>query len=167
MRYTLLLFLFLGSNALFSQKILLLERANRAKTTKMYIGERLTFRLAGEENYWYERTITDLFPESNSLMLDGYLVRLDDISHIKVHRRRIWRVIGGALVSFGVSLGVATAAAALYGDDHHDYPLLIGGSVGSFGTGYFLLKKRKLQLDERHRLRIIEIKFEPPLPPKA
>ena len=149
-----------ASSALFSQKILVLEQANKAQTSKMYVGDRLIFRLAGEENYWYERTITEILPESNSLLLDGYLVAIKDISALKVPRKKGWRILGGALFSLGVSLGIATTAAALYRDKNQKYPQLIAGSAGSFFTGRYLLKRKKLFLGEKHRLRIIEIKFE-------
>ena len=49
--------------------MLLLERVNRAKTTKFYTGDVLRFRLVGEEDYWYQRTITDILPESNTCLL--------------------------------------------------------------------------------------------------
>ena len=154
------LVIFCCSSSLFSQKMLLLERANSAKTTKMYIGDRLIFRLAGDENYWYERTITDILPEGNSLLLDNYLVKVSDIAAIKVNKKGIVRIAGGALLSLGISLGIATSAAALYQDKDQRYPVLLGIIGGSLISSRFLLKKRKLYLNEKHRLRPIEIKFE-------
>lgn len=155
---TLLLFLGFLSGTVTAQKMLIIEQANVAKTTRLFPGDRLIFRLAGEENYWYDRTITEILPETNSLLLDNYLVRLDDIVAIKVHKKTIWRIAGGALLSFGVSLGFATSIAAIYGDDYN-YPLLAGASAGSFLTGRYLLKRKKLKLGEKYRLRIIEVKF--------
>ncbi len=164
--YFLLLFLTIPS---YGQKMLLLERANRAKTTKMYVGETLRFRLNGAENYWYERTITDILPESNLLLLDNFPVKLDSIAVLKVSRRPIWRISGGALLSLGGTLALAaTAGRLLYNDRDLDLPKLYGMSVVSAGSGLFFLSKRKLKLGNKHRLRIVEIKFPEPLiaPPK-
>ncbi|HOY04738.1 MAG TPA: hypothetical protein PLO67_05005 [Saprospiraceae bacterium] len=148
------------------QKMLLLERANQAKTTKMYMGETLRFRLNGPENYWYERTITDILPESNILLLDNFPVKLDSIAQIKVYRRPIWRIIGASMLSLGGTLALATTTGRiLYKDKELDLPKLYGTSAVSIGAGLFMLSKRKLKLGEKHRLRIIEIRFPQPLIP--
>ena len=146
--------------------MLLLERANRAKTTKMFMGETLRFRLNGPENYWYERTITDILPESNLLLLDNFPVKLDSIAQIKVYRRPVWRIIGASVLSLGGTLALATTTGRLlYNDKELDLPKLYGTSVVSVGTGLYLLSKRKLKLGKKHRLRIVEIKFPEPLIP--
>ena len=162
--YTFLLLL--SAAPAFSQKMLLLERANRAATTKIYIGMTLQYRLAGEEDYWYERTITDMLPESNTLLLDGFPVKVGDISEIKVRRKAIWRIIGGTVFAFGASLAIATTVAALYRDEGTNYGALYATSAAAGGAGYFLNTKRKLKLGEKHRLRVIEINFSPPAIPK-
>lgn len=146
--------------------MLVLERANRAKTTKMYIGETLRFRLSGDEDYWYERTITEILPDTKTLLLDNFPVKLDSIVALKVRRKPVWRLIGGTLFTFGASLAIATTAAAIYRDKSTSYGALYGTSAGSLAAGMFLSSKRRLSLGTKHRLRIIEIKFpEPPLIP--
>ena len=142
------------------QKMLLLERANRAKTTKMYIGTYLKFRLIGEEDYWYERVITDILPESNTLLLDNFPVKLTDIAALRVQRAPIWRIVGGALFTFGGSLALAATVGRFYYNDRElKLGQLYGGSAASLGAGYFMLSKRTLKMGERHRLRIVEVKF--------
>ncbi|MFN8303314.1 MAG: hypothetical protein U0U46_12525 [Saprospiraceae bacterium] len=165
MRYILLLCLFFLSSAPYAQKMLLIERANRAKTTKLFVGDELHFRLAGEEDYWYKRTITGILPESNMLLLDNFPVKLDSIVAIKVHRRPVWRILGATAIAFGASLAVATTAGAIYHDKDVKYGPLYATSAGSAGLGFFLSSKRKLKLGKKHRLRIIEIDFGPPLIP--
>ncbi len=162
MRYCWFLLLLITAPA-FSQKMLLLERANQAKTTKFFIGETLRFRLAGPENYWYERNITDILSESNLLLLDNFPVHLDSIAEIRVSRRPIWRITGASLLSFGGTMALAaTAGRLLYNDKELDLPKLYGISAASLGTGAFMLSKRKLTLGKKHRLRIIEISFPKP-----
>jgi hypothetical protein len=164
---TTLLCILLPLSGLFAQKMLVLERANRAKTTKLYPGEILHFRLAGKENYWYEREITDIMPETNTIFLDNFAVKLDSIVAIKVRRKPIFRIIGGALFTFGASLTVATTVGYLYNDRELAFGGLYGTAAGSMATGYFFLTKRTLNLGKKHRLRLIEIKFPTPDPPRT
>lgn len=166
MRLFFTLLLAIGSFPLCGQKMLLLERANNAKPTKMYIGDNLHYRLKGQEDYWYNRTITDMLPEKNTLLLDNFAVPLDDISQLKVRRKGIWRIAGGTLFTFGASLAFATTIAALYKDKGTNYGALYATSVGAAGIGFYLNTKRTLKLDQKHRLRIIEIQFSQPTLPK-
>lgn len=141
--------------------MLLLERANRARTTKFYVGDVLRFRMAGEENYWYQRTITDMLPETNTLMLDNFAVKLPEIQSIKMRRKPIWRILGGAAFSLGVTLPVATTIGYFgYKDKDIDAVTLYSVSALSLGTGWFLSTPRKIRLGKKHRLRILEVKFQ-------
>ncbi|MBC7778205.1 MAG: hypothetical protein H7246_22420 [Phycisphaerae bacterium] len=160
MRTFLLLFFCLSAFSAFGQKMLLLERANRARTTKFYTGDALRFRLVGEEDYWYQRTITDILPETNTLMLDNFAVKLSEIQTIKMRRQPIWRILGGAAYSLGASLALATTIGRFgYQDKDVDPVKLYSIAVGSFGTGWFLTTPRKLRLGKKHRLRIVEVRF--------
>lgn len=148
-----------------AQKMLLLERANRAKTTKLYIGDQLKFRLNGPENYWYSRRIEDIFPEKKSLKLDNYLVHVDSISHLRLPARPVPRIIGGTLFTFGSSLLFALGVARIYNEGNVNYPPLLATAGGSLGLGFLLAKPRKLHMGKKYRLRPIEIKFPAPLIP--
>jgi len=168
MRLLFSLFLVLAIAPAFGQKMLLLERANNARPTKLYIGDQLHYRLAGQEDYWYERTITDMLPDKNTLLLDNFPVQLKDISQLKVRRKGIWRIVGGTLFAFGASLAIATTVAVLYNDKDTNYGALYATSAGSIGVGYFLNTKRTLKMGQKHRLRLIEIDFpQPALSPPA
>ncbi len=141
--------------------MLLLERANRARTTKLYIGDVLRFRMEGKEDYWYKRTITDMLPESNTLMLDNFAVKIPEIQSIKVQRKPIWRILGGAGYTLGGTLVFATTVGRFgFQDKSINVPKLYGIALASAGAGWFLTKSRKLRLGNKHRLRIVEIKFE-------
>lgn len=169
MRLLFFLLSMLTVSPVFAQKMLLLERANRAKTTKMYIGETLRYRLAGEEDYWYKRSISDMLPEKNLLLLDNFPVQLSDISVLKVRRKGFWHTSGQILFTFGISLAFATTVAVLYKDKGTKFGGLYATSAGSLGLGYFLTTPRKLKMGDTHRLRLVEVKFPDPLippPPK-
>jgi hypothetical protein len=164
MRPFFVIFLAFIVTPVFSQKMLLLERANSAKPTKIYIGDNLQYRLTGQEDYWYHRTITNMLPEKNTLLLDNFPVKLGDIGELKVRRKGVWRIVGGTLFAFGASLALATTIAALYGDNETNYGALYATSVASAGIGFYLSTKRTLKMDQKHRLRIIEIQFSQPVP---
>ncbi len=140
------------------QKMLILERANRVKTTKYYIGETLTFRLKGDEDYWYKRQITDIMTDQKSLMLDNYVVKLEDIDKLRIPKPSIVRYLGGTVFSFGASLVFASTVAAIYGSDER-YGLLYGGAVTSMGLGYFMGSRKKIKIGKKFRLRATEIRF--------
>lgn len=140
--------------------MVLLERANRAKTTKIFPGESLHFRLVGEEDYWYDRTITDILPESNALLLDNFPVKLTDIAYLRVRRKPLSRITGNLLFTFGATLALATTVGRFaYNDRELKLGKLYSAAAVSLGTGYFLSSKRTLKMDEKFRLRIVEIKF--------
>ena len=161
MRTVLILFFCLSGLSVFGQKMLLLERANRARTTKFYTGEMLRYRMTGEENYWYDRTIMNMLPESNTLMLDNFAVKLTDIQTIKVRRKPIWRITGGAAFSLGATLALATTIGRVgYQDKDVDALKLYSLSAASLGAGWFLSTPRKLRMGKKHRLRIVEVRFQ-------
>jgi len=160
MRTILLLFFCLSAFPSFGQKMLLLERANRARTTKFYAGDMLRFRMVGEENYWYQRTITDILPETNTLMLDNFAVKIPEIQTLKMRRKPIWRIVGGAAFSLGATLALATTIGRYgYQDKDVDAPKLYSIAAASFGAGWFLSTARKFKLSKKHRLRIVEVRF--------
>jgi hypothetical protein len=145
-----------------AQKMLLIERANRAKTVRLYAGDFLEYRVRGAEDYWYAHRIDDLLPQTNTLLLDNFPVKVDSIAQIRVYKKSVVRFIGATLLTFGASLALATTFAAIYRDEHTAYATLYATSAGSFGLGWLLSGKRTLQLGKHHRLRIIEIRFPDP-----
>jgi hypothetical protein len=146
-----------------AQKMLVFERANRAKTTKIYAGEQIKFSLKGDENYWYTRTIRDIFPESKTLLLDEYSVHVDSIAAIKMPKGGLARICGTALLSFGATIPLALGGALLYRDKEVKYgPWLIASGV-CLASSYVILKPHKRKLGKKYRLRILEIKFPDPL----
>lgn len=98
--------------------------------------------------------------------MDNFLVKLDSISAIKVNRKGIWRVVGGALITFGASLTLATTVGkVVYRDKEVNAPKLYGIAAASLGAGLLLSTPKKLRLGKKNRLRIIEIKFPEPTTP--
>lgn len=153
---SLALLLFGLSAPLWAQKMVLLEKANRVKTQKIYVGQQLHYRLTGKEDYWYHRELTEILPEQQTVVLDFYPVKLEDIAMLKVPRRL--RGLGNGLIVFGANLALATTAAAIFRDDVK-YGPLYGGAALSIGTGFWLSSKRTLKMGQKYRLRATEVRF--------
>ena len=143
---------------LFAQKMVLLERKNSAKTTKFYIGDALTYRFNGEKN-WNTAQITDILPEQHILKMDQFAIHLDSIGALLRPKRKVVRVTGGALLTFGATLTFASTIALLYNEKDYNYGMLYGGAVLSGAIGWLLLQPKKVKLKEKHRLRMVEVKF--------
>jgi hypothetical protein len=155
-----MLFVMLCSTAASAQKMLQLERKNRVKTTRFYVGDILQYRMNGDENYWYERTITDILPESRTLMLDNFAVKTDSISVLRVSRKPIARLLGGALLTFGATLALSvTVGRVVFQDRDIMTPELYALSGLSSAAGFATGSPKKIKIGKKYRLRIIEIRF--------
>lgn len=155
-----ILLLLLCGNTVHAQKMLQLEKANRVKTTRFYVGDVIRYRMNGEENYWYERTITDILPESRTLMLDNFAVRTDSIAQLKVQRKGAAQLLAGVLVTFGASLALSVTVGRLVFQDRDIMtPELYALSGVSAGAGFAAGSSKKIRLGKKYRLRIIEIRF--------
>lgn len=165
--YWLTILLALPASGLFAQKILLLERARHARTTKFYIGSDLTYRLKDKDlQFWQDGIITDILPDEKSIALNGRKISLADIEALRLRRSRIWRGMGAQLMVFG-------GGWFLFGGIHawrSGEPIGRAASImaGSALAGGFAMRKlpffryKSRQMGTKHRLRAIEISFPKP-----
>lgn len=155
-----ILLVLLCSNWASAQKILQLEKKNRVKTTRFYEGDIVRYRMKGDENYWYERTITDILPESKTLMLDNFAVKSDSIAVLKVPRKAPVRLLAGVFLTFGASLALSvTVGRVVFQDKDIMTPELYALSGVSAGAGFATGSSKKIRLGNKYRLRMIEIRF--------
>lgn len=152
----------------YAQKMLLLEETGKLRNTRFYVGQTLHFRLAGRENYWYSRKITNILPDAHSLILGDQLVAVEDIAAIRVKRNGRWKRFAPKLILFGSQLALATALAVA--DKRWEYAPLFLVSAASTAYGTFILSPKKIKLNGRKRLIATEIRFsdtqELPPPPQ-
>jgi hypothetical protein len=158
-----MLFLLVGvASPVFAQKMLLVEKRFKVKPRKIYVGETLHFRLKGKENYWYKSTIDDILPDRKLLLLDNQPVHIDSISAIYLPKHKISRILGSALLTFGVTLTFASSVAFLNrknDEQPYNFPLLFATAGASTLVGYRMVINKKLKMGEKYRLRTIEVKF--------
>ncbi|MEZ4942700.1 MAG: hypothetical protein R3D58_17630 [Saprospiraceae bacterium] len=144
-----------------AQKFIQLEKANRARTLKMYVGQDLTYRLKGESE-WFTSTITDVQMDSQKVSLDLKPIPIGNIEAIRLQHPGILRSLGPSFMIFGASW----AGFALIGAAFDDYKLTAGTAIVSgtgLASGYLLhriFKHKKVKLSERRRLRAVEVPLE-------
>ncbi|MCS7037364.1 MAG: hypothetical protein RMJ33_07630 [Saprospiraceae bacterium] len=152
--------------AAFSQKFIQLERANRARTLKFYAGDEITYRFKGDR-MWHSALITDANMDSQRVALDGRYWPIREIDAVRLQYPGVLRTSGPMLMIFGASWGGFSLIGALF----DNYPLtaqtaIITGSglVVGFGLKQ-IFKHRNVRLNERRRLRAVEIPVSIPLRP--
>ena len=133
------------------------QRANRAKTTRIYVGQSIRYRLGGEE-FWYTSQLTDVMPATQTVLLDNQLVKLSDIDRLRWRRGTLAQIAGVAGTTFGATLAIANTVSLLR-KNPDDHGTLYAVSAGSVALGLWLLPARKLKLGKKHRLRAVEIGF--------
>ncbi len=151
---------------LFGQKFVQYERAHRARTLKFYAGDELTYRFRGD-TFWRTSLISDVDMQTQRVSFDGRYVPLSEVYAIRLQYPGLVRASGPMLMLFGASW----AGFSLIGAVFDDYPLTAQTAIIS-GTGLVvgfglkqLFKHRSVRLNERRRLRAVEIPVSIPLRP--
>ncbi len=160
MRYSLFLILFLFPIALLlGQKVLQLEKLGKAKTTKYYIGQELSFQLNGDRSYWYEDVIRDILVEEGMVVFANRAVKLEEISALRHLSSRRWlRHFGNSLYVFGLGWGVFSLGELLVGGELTWAAAIVPASA--FVLGWLCQKAgrpRKLKIGKKRRLRLLDI----------
>ncbi len=164
MRILLLFLLCSTSLSLFSQRVLLIEKRNKAQTEKYFQGDYIQYKLY-DEDIWQEGEIYDLRDDTQMIVFRDRYVPLDKIQMMR--QNKPWaRNIGYMLMTFGVSWsGIALIGTATDGDPSTNYRWSDAAVTGiSVGTGLLLpvlFGTRKLRFGEgqKLRLRVLDINF--------
>lgn len=151
-----------------AQKFLQLEKANRAKTIKLYVGEDLTYRLKGSTE-WITSTITNVQMDSQLVALDWKPVPVGQITAVRLQYAPFLRTLGPMFMIFGASW----AGFSLVGAAFDNYKLNAGTAIVSgagLASGFILhqiFKHKPVRLGERRRLRAVEVPIDGIKPPGA
>lgn len=147
---------FLQENA--AQKFIQLEKSNRARTDKFFVGQEFTYRLKGKTE-WYTSSITDVQMDSQRVAFDWKFVPIGDIEAVRLHYPGFVRSIGPALMIFGASW----AGFSLIGAAFDNYKLTAGTAIVS-GTGlasgfilHQIFRNKRIKINARRRLRAVEV----------
>lgn len=160
MKYFLLVFILFLSFLLQGQKVLQLERANRANTVKIPIGAQLTFKLREPDAVWEEAAITELDVEGQRMRLGLLWYKVSDIQALKRHKGGGVRGLGAMLGVFGVSwVGYSAIGQFLYNDDEINWntAAIIAGTT--LPVGWWMMRPRALKMGNVHRLRVLDVTY--------
>lgn len=154
--------LFTGAN-LSAQRVLLLEKKGRDQAQRLMEGDELTFRMKGD-NFWQSGRITELRPDIQAIVMNERYILLDEIEALRFTRSNLAGVIGPTLMTFGV--GWSTWALIGYATDgnpdtaYSSFDATV--SATAVATGFLmwkLFRRRKIKLNDRNRLRILDLTF--------
>ena len=149
-----------------AQKVLQLEKSGKVKTQKFYIGDEITYQLAGDDT-WYTAAIVDINPEEGYLLMNGRLVRLMQIVALRSYKSRGWsKAVGRQLLNFGVGwIGFGIADRLIFDDTRQaSWSLILVPASTAFALSWIIPKAfqhRTLKLGKRKRLRLLDLS---PLP---
>jgi hypothetical protein len=158
----LLFFLFLlpALTPVAAQKVLQIERAGSARTTKLLIGTPITYKVKGDD-IWRRGVIVDLLIDRNTIALEDRYVRLDQIEAFRYDRG--WaRAASVSLYTFGPAWsGFALVGTLTDGDpDTHYRASDAVVTAASLGLGFVvqrLFRHKTVRFGERKRLRLLDL----------
>ncbi len=147
-----------------AQKVLQIERYGRAKTTKIHLGEEITYRLKGEAA-WHTRAMEDINVEQGLVVAPDRYIKIAEIEALRYNRT--WpRAVGKQMFWLGAGWSLYGVIGNLAdGDPDTNYRW---GDAAVTGTAWGLslllpkvFKYKKIKLGERRRLRAVDINFSP------
>lgn len=147
-----------------AQKVLQIERYGRAKTTKIYLDEEITYRLKGDDA-WYTRVVEDLNVEQGLIISVDRYIKIADITTLRYDRP--WsKAVGKQLFWLGAGWSLYGVVGNL-ADGNPDTQYRWGDAAVT-GTAWGLswlvprvFKYKKIKMNERRRLRAVDINFYP------
>lgn len=146
------------------QKVIQIERYGRTKTTKLYIGDEVTFSLKDHPKQYYTRDILELYPEANTVQFAGGAVALDQIAAIRFTGSNSWaKGLSNSLLIFtGVWTVYSILDVLINTREPAPFQYQVGGSTlllsGVFG---WLVPEKVVRFGKRNRLRILDLTFYP------
>lgn len=164
MRLVILLCLTLAvAHGLSAQKVLQIEKYGNPNSQKIQIGTMLDYRLKGEEDF-REGYIEDLRVKDSLIVFGDRYVKVHDIAELRFPRT--WgKTIGTSLMILGGAWsGFALIGYATDGNPETSYSSRDAViSAASAGLGYALTKLiryKRIRMDKRHRLRLLDLRFK-------
>ena len=147
-----------------AQIYLQLERANSTKTIKFFVGDILEFKLKEFPKTWRQEEILAIKPEANTIVFEDNFYNISEFHTIRLTKP--WaKSIGTNIMYFSAAWftygGIATLADSGYTMSKDE--IIIGGVFAA--VGYLirtLFHKKKIKLNKRKRLRIMDLRMTVP-----
>lgn len=147
-----------------AQKVMQIERYGKPKARKIFIGEEITYRLKGDKT-WYTRVVEDYRLDQNMIVAVDRYIKVDEIEVLRFERA--WpKAIGRQFFWFGTAwtfFGVT--GFAVDGNPSTQYRWADATVTGASWLTALLLPKlakyKKAKINDRRRLRLVDINFKP------
>jgi hypothetical protein len=174
MRYYLFLWCLLPT-FLFGQKVVQLEKRGNPKTQKFTIGDELTYKLSGDDE-WYEASIVDIKPEIGLILFENRLVKVQDIVALRFTNSRNWSkklsnqlyVFAGGWLFFGLIDRAQIVDDIIINQNQPNtrasWKLIlipVGVAVASAILVRQLFKQRVKKMKHKYRLRLLDLDVSP------
>ena len=160
----LLMLALLAASPLWGQRVMQIERYGNPKSRKIFIGEEITYRLKNDKT-WYTRAIEDYRLDQNMIVAADRYIKVDEIAALRYERG--WpRVLGRQLFWFGTGWSFyGLVGFAVDGNPNTHYRWADAIVTGTSWTTALLLPKifkyKKIKINDRRRLRLVDINFRP------
>lgn len=148
-----------------AQKVLQIERYGSPRTTKLYIGDELTFKVYGDD-MWRTRYLEDLIIDRNVVVLDDRYINMKDIEALK-YQRGWTKPIQVSLYTFGTAWSVFALIGTLTdGNPDTRYrasdAIVSGVSLSMGWSIQQLFGTNIIRFGKRRRLRMLDLTFTNP-----
>jgi len=157
-----LLFLIISFHLVQGQKYILIEKAGNPRTERIAMYDDITFQLKEDKVGWYTRTIVDMDPNAQMILLGDSWVPLSDIDRIRLSRKRVWpSIIGGALQVGGISMFMGDLWYTVAGEPQFSQGGMEFGLI-NFAVGSavrVLFSPIIYNLGKQKRLRVVDLTF--------
>jgi len=116
------------------------------------------------DNFWQNGPITELRPDIQAMVINDRFIMLDQIESVKFSGSSFANGAGYSLMIFGLSWSAfAGIGYNTDGDPNTQYGAMdLGVTAVAFGAGVLLRKlfaSRKYKLNQRKRLRVVDLTF--------
>lgn len=145
-----------------AQRVLLFERLTDSKSARMYEGDVIRFKLAGDK-FWQSGPIREMRPDIQALVINDRFIMLDEIAAVD-RGGTLARVGGYSLMTFGAGWSLfALVGYNTDGDPSSQYSGFDATvSATSLASGFLLNKlfgRNRFRPGKTRRLRIVDLNF--------
>ena len=153
----------IATTHLSAQRVLLLEKYGQSKSQRLVEGDGLTFRMKGD-NFWQSGVITELRPDIQAIVMNERFVMIDEIEALRLSGSGFANYAGLTLMTFGAGWSFfGLVGYPLDGNPETNYGTFDLTITATAVASGFLLRqlfaRKKMKLNKRNRLRIVDLTF--------
>ncbi len=144
-----------------AQVFLQIEKFNSLDLIRLGPGDKIQYKTNEYKDTWRSETIDQILPDEGTLVIDGYLYKIEDFYKVSVPHSYGKRALGPILQSFGGGWLLFGGIGALFlNGDFTFWDAIIGTSAVGLGTLFKkVFKKRVFTMGQNSRLRIVDLRL--------